>query len=166
MKQRDHYRQILRLVNGIGRLTNPQHLPALRERRISLAQFLVLDSLSAASEALRMTELAELAGLAPTELSRVVAGLERDGFIERASDPDDNRAKLVSLTRPGATLIQKVHRDATADLRGVWADFTHGEWHHFIDYLNRFESGLRRVRASGPSSKPSRRKPNTTRARS
>ena len=36
--------------------------------------------------------------------------------------------------------------EATEELRGVWSDFTHDEWHRFIDFLSRFESGLRRVR--------------------
>ena len=150
MKQRDHYRQILRLVNGIGRLTNPQHLPALRDRQISLSQFLVLDALESsgtAGEPLRMRELAELAGLATTELSRVIAGLEERRWITRRADPDDNRAKLVALTRLGRARIERVHSEATAELRGVWTDFTHDEWHRFIDYLTRFESGLRRVRS-------------------
>lgn len=148
MKQKDHYRHILRLVNGIGRLTNPQHLPTRRNRRISLAQFLTLDALSAAKHPIRMTELAESAGLAATELSRLVASLEDDGFLKRSSDPTDSRARLVSLTRTGTALAQRVHREATSDLRGVWTDFTHDEWHQFIDYLTRFESGLRRVRSN------------------
>lgn len=166
MKQRDHYRQILRLVNGIGRLTNPQHLPALRERHISLAQFLTLDSLSSSKRPLRMTELAEVAGLAPTELSRLVTGLEEDGLVKRSSDPEDSRARLVSLTRSGGILTKKVHLEATADLRGVWTDFTHDEWHRFIDFLNRFESGLRRVRGRPISGRASRKNHENLRARS
>jgi len=113
-----------------------------------------------------MTELAEVAGLAPTELSRVVTGLEGDGLIIRSSDPEDSRARLVSLTRAGATLTREIHREATADLRGVWTDFTHDEWHQFIDYLNRFESGLRRVRSPSSTAKPSRKNADTPRARS
>ena len=156
VKQKDHYRHILRLVNGIGRLTNPQHLPTLRDRRISLAQFLTLDALSAAKGPIRMTELAEAAGLAATEVSRLVTGLEDDGLVRRSSDPADSRARLVSLTRSGTTLARQTHREATTELRGVWTDFTHDEWHQFIDYLNRLESGLRRVRSNAPPIKPSR----------
>ncbi len=160
VKQKDHYRQILHLVNGIGRLTNPQHLPASKERRISLIQFLTLDSLNASRGALRMSELALAAGVAPTELSRIVRGLEANGWIDRSTDPADSRAKLVSLTRTGRALIKRVHRQAAEDLHGVWTDFTHDEWHRFIDFLNRFESGLRRVRggqATAGNSSPQRK---------
>ena len=127
MKQRNHYRQILRLVNGIGRLTNPQHLPALKQKRVSLAQFLVLDSLAEAGGPLRMAELAHAAGLSPSELTRVVGELERKTWVERGADPEDSRAKLVKTTRAGARLIRDVHGEATAELRGVWSDFTHDE---------------------------------------
>jgi DNA-binding MarR family transcriptional regulator len=34
-----------------------------------------------------------------------VEGLERDGLIERASDPTDGRAKLVTLTDEGAAAL-------------------------------------------------------------
>lgn len=147
VKQRDHYRQVLRLISGIGRLTNPQHLPALRRRRVSLGQLLALDGLGEAPRPLRMSELAGVAGLALPELTRVVAGLEANGWVKRRTDPDDSRAKLVELTGPGRNLVEQVHREAMAGLREVWTDFTHDEWHRLIDFLNRFESGLRRVRA-------------------
>ncbi len=165
VKQEDHYRQILHLVNGIGRLTNPQHLPASKEQRVSLAQFLTLDSLSSTSATLRMSDLALAAGLTPTELSRVVQGLETNGWIERNTDPEDSRAKLVALTRAGRALIKRVHRQSAEDLRGVWSDFTHEEWHRFIDYLNRFESGLRRVRSGQSTSGASRLQRKTSRTR-
>ncbi|MCP4039930.1 MAG: MarR family transcriptional regulator [bacterium] len=161
MKEKGHYRQLLRLVNGIGRLTNPQHLPALRERRISLAQFLALDALGDSTRPLRMKELAEVAGLATTELTRVIAGLESKGWVERRTDPDDSRARLVALTRTGRSLIKHVHREATADLREVWTDLTHDEWHRFIDLMQRFESGLRRVRASAPPKTVAKRRTKT-----
>jgi len=151
VKQRDHYRQILRLVHKIGRLVNPQHLPVLRERRISLTQFLVLDALSVVSGPLRMTELAHQSGLPPTELTRVVSGLESRRWIRRAVDGSDSRVKQVRLTASGSRLIRQVHGQATAELSAVWADFTHEEWHRFIDYLHRFEQGVRRARAAKPS---------------
>lgn len=146
MKQSEHYRQVLRLVSGIGRLTNPQHLPALSERRISLSQFLVLDALVQGEQPLRMAELARLAGVTSTELTRVVAGLEAGEWIVRRTDPGDSRARLVALTPAGRKLYRDAQRQAVHDLRGVWEDFTHDEWHRFIDYLGRFEGALRRER--------------------
>lgn len=146
MKQSSHYQQTLRLVSRIGRLTNPQHLPVLKEMHISQAQFLILDALTEAGSAMRMSELARAAGLQDSELTRVIAELESKKWVDRAVDPEDGRAKLAKLTRPGSRLIHQAYGEVASQLRGVWSDFTHDEWHRFIDYLQRFETGLRRIR--------------------
>jgi DNA-binding MarR family transcriptional regulator len=151
VKQTSHYQQILRLVSGIGRLTNPQHLPVLKRMRISQAQFLVLDGLGEAGGPLRMADLARAARLSDSELTRVVNELEGKKWVERAVDPADGRAKLARMTPTGARLLHHAYDQAGADLLGVWEDFTHEEWHRFIDYLKRFEQGLRRVRTERES---------------
>jgi len=40
--------------------------------------------------------------------TRIAAALERDGLIERASDPSDGRACLLSTSREGKALIKRV----------------------------------------------------------
>ena len=146
MKQTDHYRHILRLVHGISRLVNPQHLPVLKERNICLSQFLVLDALASSASAVRMSELASLSGLQPNELTRVVTALEQRRWLQRSTDREDSRARQVRLTASGTRTIRLVYEQATVELSAVWDDFTHEEWHRFIDYLNRFERGVLRVR--------------------
>lgn len=160
VKQANHYHETLHLVSRIGRLANPQHLPVLKGMRISQAQFLVLDGLLEASAALRMSEVARAAGLSESELTRVVDELAGKGWVERATDPTDGRAKLLKLTATGARLIRRAHEQATAELRAVWSDFSHAEWHRFVGYLQRFEQGLRRVRTRrlGPA-RPGRPRP-------
>jgi DNA-binding MarR family transcriptional regulator len=41
-------------------------------------------------------------------VSRAVARLERDGLVERSSDPDDGRAYLLRLLPPGLALYRKI----------------------------------------------------------
>jgi DNA-binding MarR family transcriptional regulator len=48
-----------------------------------------------------MTELAEIEGVNPTMLSRVVAHLDERGLVRRRPDPDDRRAGLVEVTAQG-----------------------------------------------------------------
>jgi len=136
----------LRLVHGISRLVNPQHLPVLKERNISLSQFLVLDALASSASTVRMSQLASLSGLQPNELTRVVKALEQRRWLRRSTDSEDSRAKQVRLTSAGTRTIRVVYEKATVELSTVWDDFTHEEWHRFIDYLNRFEQGVRRTR--------------------
>ncbi len=146
MLQQDHYTEILRLVHRIGRLMNPQHLPTLEARKLSLSHFLVLDALDTAAQPLRMSELSTLSGLSAAELSRVVGSLEEKRWLVRDADEEDSRARRVRLSKLGAKQIHLIAKAATAELAAVWQDFTHDEWHQFIDYLARFERGVRRVR--------------------
>ncbi len=57
---------------------------------------------------LRATALAELEGLNPTMLSRVIAQLADDGLVERLPDPDDRRAALVAATDAGRELRERI----------------------------------------------------------
>jgi DNA-binding MarR family transcriptional regulator len=60
---------------------------------------------------LRLSELAELEGLNPTMLSRVIAQLADDGLLSRATDPDDRRAAVVDATDRGRRLRERIHRE-------------------------------------------------------
>jgi DNA-binding MarR family transcriptional regulator len=66
---------------------------------------------------LRLAELAELEGLHPTMLSRVVAALSGDGLLQRATDPADRRAAVVDATPAGRRLREKIHRERNTVLR-------------------------------------------------
>ena len=52
-------------------------------------------------EGSRLTDLAETSGLTKQAVGEVVADLENLGYVERAPDPDDGRAKLIRLTQRG-----------------------------------------------------------------
>jgi DNA-binding MarR family transcriptional regulator len=52
-------------------------------------------------EGSRLTELAEHSGLTKQAVGEVVADLEGLGYVERAPDPGDRRAKLIRLTALG-----------------------------------------------------------------
>lgn len=60
----------------------------------------------AANDALRVTELAALANLDASTVSRHVAQLHRTGLIERSPDPADRRAQRVAISPAGRDLLQ------------------------------------------------------------
>jgi DNA-binding MarR family transcriptional regulator len=71
-------------------------------------------------EGIRLTVLASRAGLTHQSIGEVVAELEQRGYVERAPDPDDKRARLVRLTdagrevvRAGLDAIEGIERDWT-----------------------------------------------------
>ena len=54
----------------------------------------------------RLTDLAERSGLTKQAVGEVVADLEGLGYVERAPDPEDGRAKLIKLTERGADALE------------------------------------------------------------
>lgn len=57
------------------------------------------------SSPIRLCELADRESVTAPTMSRIVAGLEDAGYIERQVDPDDARARLFSATPAGIELI-------------------------------------------------------------
>jgi DNA-binding MarR family transcriptional regulator len=62
---------------------------------------------------IRLSELAEMEGLNPTMLSRVVAGFAEAGLVTRRSDPIDRRSALVEITPAGRKLCERMRRERT-----------------------------------------------------
>jgi DNA-binding MarR family transcriptional regulator len=69
----------------------------------------------------RLTELASSSGLSLSAMSELVDSLEALGYLERAPDPTDGRAKLVLLTDSGWQAIRKGRRLIRA-IEADWAD--------------------------------------------
>jgi DNA-binding MarR family transcriptional regulator len=59
-----------------------------------------------APEGSRLAELAEAAQLSKQTLGSIVDRLERAGYVERVPDPNDARARLVTMTARGRELVE------------------------------------------------------------
>jgi DNA-binding MarR family transcriptional regulator len=69
----------------------------------------------------RLTELAESSGLTKQAVGEVVADLEGLGYVERAPDPEDGRAKLIKLTELGGE-ARRTAVQIFEDIEGEWAE--------------------------------------------
>jgi DNA-binding MarR family transcriptional regulator len=67
---------------------------------------------------LRISELAEVEGINPTMLSRIVAKLEYSGLLHRRPDPADGRAALVEITEEGRAVGLRLRAERTKLLTG------------------------------------------------
>jgi DNA-binding MarR family transcriptional regulator len=93
----------------------------LHERsELSLADYGILITLVGAPRArLRMSDLGARRMLTPSGITRVVARLETRGLVRREPDPDDGRAALAALTRPGVEALRRaqvVHHGAVREV--------------------------------------------------
>lgn len=62
---------------------------------------------------LRLSDLAQVAGLNPTMLSRVVAKLEEQALLRRLADESDGRVCLVEVTAGGRKLHERIRSERT-----------------------------------------------------
>jgi len=69
----------------------------------------------------RLTDLAQHSGLTKQAVSEAVADLERLGYVERAADPQDGRAKVIRLTDLGAD-ARGTALGLFADMERAWAE--------------------------------------------
>lgn len=63
---------------------------------------------------LRLSELARREAVTPPTMSRVLAALDDQGLVTRASDPSDARGVLITISEAGAKVLDEVrsHRNA------------------------------------------------------
>jgi DNA-binding MarR family transcriptional regulator len=67
----------------------------------------------------RVSVLADRAQITKQSMAELVAHLERHGYVERATDQDDGRAKLVRATKKGNELYA-IAREFVAEVEEEW----------------------------------------------
>jgi DNA-binding MarR family transcriptional regulator len=87
---------------------------------IRAAHLAVIQALAMNPEGLRSTELAIYAGITKQSMGYLVDHLNAGGYVERAPDPGDLRAKVVRLTPLGWKASQKI-RATVLEVKADWA---------------------------------------------
>ncbi len=70
---------------------------------------------------MRLTDLAQVAGMTKQSIGEIVDDLEARGYVERVPDPADKRAKLIRLTAKGEQ-AQRVGFGLFAKIEQRWAE--------------------------------------------
>lgn len=108
----------LRLWTALSRAFQAIHEHAARDvarHGLSLGEFGVLEALVDGGP-LRPGDLQEEARVSSGGVTYLVDRLKERGLVERRSDPDDRRARLVELTREGRELMDRIVPQHTAAL--------------------------------------------------
>jgi len=72
-------------------------------------------------EGIRLTDLAERAGITKQAMSELVIDLERLGYLQRTADPQDGRAKLINFTDKGVAAV-KAATGAFEEMNAILGD--------------------------------------------
>lgn len=78
-------------------------------------------------EGLAPSAMADRAGVTRGTITGLLDGLERDGFVRRAPDPEDRRALLVHLTEAGKGRVQTLLGEHAQWIDGLFASFSAAE---------------------------------------
>ncbi|WP_232661515.1 MarR family winged helix-turn-helix transcriptional regulator [Pseudonocardia sp. TRM90224] len=89
---------------------------------------------------LRISELADIEGLNPTMLSRIVGKLEDAGLLLRRPDPDDRRAAFVETTEAGKELHMRLRAERTRLLSEHLTGLSDAEAAQLLAALSALES--------------------------
>ncbi|MCB1255746.1 MAG: MarR family transcriptional regulator [Microthrixaceae bacterium] len=92
------------LVRLLVRLPSALDAQLRRDASITHFEYQVLAQLSMAEgHTMRMSDLAQLADGSLSRLSHTATRLEKRGWISRATDPEDGRYTIATLTKSGMT---------------------------------------------------------------
>jgi len=92
----------------------------LRNENMTLAELAALYLLDR-DKALRINNLATALALSLPAASRVASTLVERGFVARAEDPDDRRAKVLTLTTHGTELLNTLSGNLVGEVSRVLA---------------------------------------------
>jgi len=82
-------------------------------------------------------------GVDPAALTRQIKAIEQEGWIERHSDPADNRLTNVALTASGDSIVQDALPRRSVFIEGMFADLGAEQTHALTELLRALEQRIR-----------------------
>ncbi len=132
------------VARSITQVRLHERLLRLAGVRVDRAGATLLFKLSAESDSLRVTDLAEKLGVDTPTVTRKVQQLERDGMVVRQPDPDDRRAARIRLTPAGRGTIERVRRARRVWLEELLQGWGDDDLSTLADLLGRVAENLER----------------------
>jgi len=97
--------------------TNREFFSRLQDAGISFSQLKCLGLLTEGDSPMSLGVLSEETGLSLPAISRAVDGLVQRGAVKRAEDPNDRRAKLLTVTARGRGTYERLASVRAAGVR-------------------------------------------------
>lgn len=113
----------------------------MEQSHLYRAQSLLLLFLSK-HEGLTHSEIAEELRISPAATTKVIKRLEKEGYLQRQADADDERISRVFLMEDGRAVIDDVTRSFKRLDEKTFENFSDEELEQFGDYLDRILNNL------------------------
>jgi len=119
---------------------------------VSVTQCYALDAL-VRRELITLNELAAELCLDKSTASRVVATLERKGYVARTTHPRDRRAVLLTATAAGKRLVERIVGELVEQKKQLLAEFPEEVRESAAELIQRLTAAVRTPAACPPSVK-------------
>jgi MarR family transcriptional regulator, repressor for mepA len=87
-------------------------------------------------------DIAEITGTRPASVSSLLQGLERDGWLERRTDPTDSRRKTLHVTAKARALVKGFERRTWGAIEARIDCFTDEERRTLVALLSKLDRHL------------------------
>lgn len=121
---------------------------------VSVTQCYALDAL-VRRELMTLNDLAAALSLDKSTASRVVATLERKGYVARATHPRDRRAVLLTATTAGRRLVERIMGELVEETKRLLAEFPEEVRESAAELIQRLTAASRGSAACAPPVKRS-----------
>ncbi|MBD5633822.1 MAG: MarR family transcriptional regulator [Candidatus Eremiobacteraeota bacterium] len=112
------------------------------EAGLTPQKFGVLIVLHAEGEPISLSDLRRYLGTTQANVTGLVAGLERDGFIDRKASTQDRRVSYISLSRSGKSVVSKMLPGYFAKNKAAMRALTQAEKKTLVDLLTKVARGF------------------------
>lgn len=109
---------------------------------LSLPKLAALSALRRAGDSLALSQLAECLSCVKSNVTQLVDRLESDGFVRRAFDPHDRRARLAVLTTAGRVACDTGTRIQEDTERELLASFSPEDAHQLMTLVDKLQRSV------------------------
>ena len=125
------------LTTRLSRELKKQFDEYLSEINLTASGWCVLMVIIENNESITQREIANILCLETPTVTRILDILQKNGFIERMSHPEDRRCFIIKLTKKGKDLKEKLYSYGECFMKGVTSFLSENEVNFFKDTLNK-----------------------------
>ncbi|MGH8150077.1 MAG: MarR family winged helix-turn-helix transcriptional regulator [Steroidobacteraceae bacterium] len=140
----DPYRTFGFLLKDVSRLYTRRFEERAHELALTLTQCKALIFLER-NEGCSQKRLAELLEIDPMSLVRILDRMEADGWVQRRSDPEDRRARCLTVTEQGKPVVDRIWSLAAETRAEAFEGLSTAERTLLVDLLERVHQRLLKI---------------------
>jgi DNA-binding MarR family transcriptional regulator len=134
--------QVFRELEVVGGLAEAQIAKVARRHGLSHAALNALAVIEGNGSPMAAGEVGAHMHITSGTMTSVLDTLERNGYIERLTDPDDRRRVLVDVTPEAQAVLDRLLPEAVQTTTAVMREFDDKELHAFLDTLARIRVAI------------------------